>query len=117
MNYFGVPKIAGVGIAAVLVMIGVAQGNFRRFERFALLLSFGSLPIWTAFTRANDGSRASGYTTDRDTWRMPPLETLPKMVLTPMNRLWLIVLRGYLIVAVALVIFRIAQIALQHGSA
>lgn len=47
---------------------------------------------------------------------MPPLETLPKMALTPMNRLWLIVLRGYLIFAVALVVFRIVQIALQHGS-
>jgi NRAMP (natural resistance-associated macrophage protein)-like metal ion transporter len=43
MGYFGVPKLAGIGVAAVLVMIAASTGNFRRFERFALALCFGSL--------------------------------------------------------------------------
>ncbi|NNM99487.1 MAG: divalent metal cation transporter [Candidatus Eremiobacteraeota bacterium] len=43
LDYFGLPKMAGVAIAAVLVMLGAATGNFRRFERFALVLCFGSL--------------------------------------------------------------------------
>jgi len=30
--------------------------------------------------------------------------------------MWLIVLRSYLVVAVGLVIFRVAQIALHHGA-
>ncbi len=50
------------------------------------------------------------------TWQMPPLDELPKAVLTPLNRLWLIVLRLYLIGAVALVVIRVTQIALRHGS-
>jgi NRAMP (natural resistance-associated macrophage protein)-like metal ion transporter len=43
LDFFGLPKIAGVVVAAVLVMVGAAQGNFRRFERFCLVLCLGSL--------------------------------------------------------------------------
>ncbi|GAC1408838.1 MAG: divalent metal cation transporter [Candidatus Velthaea sp.] len=43
LDFFGLPKIAGVLVAAALVMIAAAQGNFRRFERFCLILCFGSL--------------------------------------------------------------------------
>jgi len=43
LDYFGIPKLVGVAIAAVLVMVAAAQGNFRRFERFCLILCFGSL--------------------------------------------------------------------------
>jgi len=43
LDYLGVSKIAGVGIAALLTMIAASTGNFRRFERFALMLCLGSL--------------------------------------------------------------------------
>jgi Mn2+/Fe2+ NRAMP family transporter len=43
LGFFGLPKYAGVLVAAVLVMVGAAQGNFRRFERFCLVLCLGSL--------------------------------------------------------------------------
>jgi Mn2+/Fe2+ NRAMP family transporter len=39
------PKIWGVGIAALLVIVAAAQGNFQRFERFCLILCAGSLPL------------------------------------------------------------------------
>ncbi len=51
----------------------------------------------------------------RDTWRMPPLAALPPARLTPLNRFWLIVLRGYLAVAGVLVLVRIVQLALGEG--
>jgi Mn2+/Fe2+ NRAMP family transporter len=47
----------------------------------------------------------------RDTWRMPPLVELPPRQLTTLNRIWLVVLRGYLIVAAGLVLVRIVQLA------
>jgi hypothetical protein len=47
----------------------------------------------------------------RDTWRMPPLAELPPRQLTTLNRVWLVVLRGYLIVATGLVLVRIIQLA------
>jgi Mn2+/Fe2+ NRAMP family transporter len=49
---------------------------------------------------------------ERNTWRMPPLSELPRARLTTLNRVWLIVLRGYLIVAAGLVLVRIVQLAI-----
>ncbi len=43
LDYLGVSKLFGVAIAAVLTVLGASTGNFRRFERFALALCFGSL--------------------------------------------------------------------------
>jgi Mn2+/Fe2+ NRAMP family transporter len=43
LGFFGLPKIWGVSAAAVLVIVGAAQGNFRRFERFSVALCIGSL--------------------------------------------------------------------------
>ena len=46
----------------------------------------------------------------RSTWRMPPLGELPPGKFGPMRRVWMGVLRGYLIVAAGLVLFRIVQL-------
>ena len=43
LDYLGVPKLWGVGAAAVITMMAASTGDFRRFERFALLLCLGSL--------------------------------------------------------------------------
>jgi Mn2+/Fe2+ NRAMP family transporter len=42
-EYLGLPRDLGVLGAAALVMLAVSTGNFRRFERFAVFLVFGSL--------------------------------------------------------------------------
>src|SRR5271170_5718792 len=43
LDYLGLPKSAGVVVAAGLIMLAVSTGNFRRFERFAMALVFASL--------------------------------------------------------------------------
>ena len=43
LDYLGLPKIWGVLIAAGVTMAAASTGNFRRFERFSLLLCLGSL--------------------------------------------------------------------------
>jgi NRAMP (natural resistance-associated macrophage protein)-like metal ion transporter len=43
LDYLGLPKLAGVPIAAVVTMLAGSTGDFRRFERFALILCLGSL--------------------------------------------------------------------------
>jgi len=43
LDYLGLPRNLGVPVAAAIVMIAVSTGNFRRFERFAVVLVFGSL--------------------------------------------------------------------------
>jgi hypothetical protein len=47
----------------------------------------------------------------RNTWRMPPLAELSPRELTTLNRVWLFVLRAYLIVAAGLVLARIVTLA------
>jgi hypothetical protein len=50
----------------------------------------------------------------RDAWRMPPLDELPTGLMTPVRRVWMGVLRGYLLIAASLVLIRIVQLALSH---
>jgi NRAMP (natural resistance-associated macrophage protein)-like metal ion transporter len=49
-------------------------------------------------------------------WRMPPLDQLPPRHMTPLTRLWLSVLRGYLLLAGGLVLWRIVELAISAGS-
>jgi len=51
----------------------------------------------------------------RMTWRMPPLDQLPAARMTPLTRMWLAVLRAYLVVAGGLVLWRIAELAFSAG--
>lgn len=43
LQYFGLPRIPGLIVAAVLIIAAVSTGSFKRFERFAMVLVFGSL--------------------------------------------------------------------------
>jgi Mn2+/Fe2+ NRAMP family transporter len=43
LDYLGLDKTTGVLVAAALVMIAVSTGDFRRFERFAMVLVGASL--------------------------------------------------------------------------
>jgi hypothetical protein len=48
-------------------------------------------------------------------WRMAPLDQLPPAQLTPLTRIWLAVLRGYLFIAGGLVFWRILELVLLAG--
>jgi Mn2+/Fe2+ NRAMP family transporter len=48
-------------------------------------------------------------------WRMPPLDELAPPRMTGATRLWMIVLRGYLIVAAGLVLLRIVHLTMAAG--
>ncbi|MDE0855411.1 MAG: Nramp family divalent metal transporter, partial [Nevskia sp.] len=49
LDYLGLPRIAGVVVAAALVMLAASTGSFRRFERFSLALVFGSFLLVPVF--------------------------------------------------------------------
>jgi NRAMP (natural resistance-associated macrophage protein)-like metal ion transporter len=49
LGYLGVPKELGVAVSAVIIMMAVSTGDFRRFERFALALCAGSFLLVPIF--------------------------------------------------------------------
>jgi Mn2+/Fe2+ NRAMP family transporter len=91
------PAISGVHIIAILIGGSV----------LALIVSLGARVIDAR--RGPQSDDAAQFTAaDRMTWRMAPLDQLPPARLTVLDRTWLIVLRGYLVVAGGLVLVRIA---------
>ncbi|MEU1288910.1 hypothetical protein [Kitasatospora sp. NPDC005856] len=52
--------------------------------------------------------------TGRDDWRMPPLETLTRPVVSTGYKIGMGALRGYLLIAMVLVVVKIVQTALGH---
>ncbi len=45
LEYLGLSKLWGIGAAAIVIMGAASTGNFRRFERFAMILILGSLLV------------------------------------------------------------------------
>ncbi|MBO0821722.1 MAG: hypothetical protein J2P26_12835, partial [Nocardiopsaceae bacterium] len=51
---------------------------------------------------------------DKMTWRMPPVDELPAPVITGARRAGLIALRGYLGIALIMVVVKVVETALGH---
>jgi NRAMP (natural resistance-associated macrophage protein)-like metal ion transporter len=108
-------------VVAVLVSLSVvltAQVLFPAitFAQIVAVVTAGAvcavgIGAWLARSPAS-GARTEA---DRTTWRMPPLDTLAPVRFSLLNRFFLLALRAYLIVAVGLVAFRVAQLVV-HGA-
>src|SRR5947208_11859973 len=53
LDYLGVSKELGVALAAILIVAAASTGDFRRFERFSMVLVFGSLLLVPVFLMAH----------------------------------------------------------------
>jgi Mn2+/Fe2+ NRAMP family transporter len=53
LDYLGLNKVAGVIIAAGLIVAAASTGDFRRFERFSMALVFGSLLLIPIYLMVN----------------------------------------------------------------
>ena len=97
------PQISATQILAILV-IGTA-----------LTLLAGAYLAWSARRhRATTPAAEPAPELDRATWRMPPLALLARPTLSAGQRTGLTVLRGYLLVAMAMVVIKVVQLALGH---
>ena len=65
--------------------------------------------------RRKDADLAPPAAFDRNAWRMPPLHKLPPAKLSAAARIWMAVLRLYLVVAGGLVLVRIVSLAIGTG--
>ena len=68
-----------------------------------------------ALLRGPRGAGAEVPELPRAVWRMPPLQELAPLDLTPAKKLWMTVLRLYLVLAVGIVVVRVVQLALNRG--
>ena len=87
-----------------------AAGVERLLAIGAILAVLGT--IASLLFRHGAEQRRTRTPADAVTWRMPPASLSPPK-LTALIRLWLIVLRGYFVIAVIMVAMRVAQLAHQ----
>jgi NRAMP (natural resistance-associated macrophage protein)-like metal ion transporter len=114
------------GIVAMLVMLSliltgsVLYPDISDTVILGILIGGGVLGLMAALgvalarRRGNPEPEKPTFQTanvPKKNWRMPPLEQLSPVRLSLASRIWMIVLRGYLIVAGGLVLFRIFQLA------
>jgi hypothetical protein len=90
------PAMSGTHIMAILVGGAVLAAIASSVARLIDHRRGFKAAVLNTFTAA-----------DRATWRMPPLAELPPARLSVLDRTWLIVLRGYLVIAAGLVLVRI----------
>jgi Mn2+/Fe2+ NRAMP family transporter len=79
------------GGSAVALIAAIASGALKRRP-----LTTEGLKVW-----------------NREMWRMPPLSQLRPAQLSRLSRIWMIVLRGYLVLAGGLVLVRIIMLAMN----
>jgi NRAMP (natural resistance-associated macrophage protein)-like metal ion transporter len=78
----------------------------------ALALGAGGLWLWRG--RQKTGTREVINRRDRERWRMPPLALLNRPTWSPARKAAMYALRGYLVIAVLLLIVKAGQLALHH---
>jgi Mn2+/Fe2+ NRAMP family transporter len=116
------------GVIAVLVMLsivltaGVLFPQITAYQILGILLVGTVLAVVTAAYLAWSRRRRPSAAMpgphrpegDRSTWRMPPLALLAKAPLSVEQRVGMGVLRGYLVIASALVVVKVIQLTVGH---
>ena len=113
-------------VVAVLVMLSIVLTASVLFPQItsgqilailvtgtALTVAAGAYLAWAARHRPGEPAD-TGPRQDRAIWRMPPLALLSRPTLGTGQRIGLTVLRGYLLIAMALVVVKVVQLALGH---
>jgi hypothetical protein len=93
---------------AIGVGIGAAAGLLIAWSRRRANRRQDSSPT-EGLTRAE---RRTLLARDRATYRTPALASLPRPVMSPLRKVGLLTLRGYLIIAAVLVVVKVVQIAI-----
>jgi NRAMP (natural resistance-associated macrophage protein)-like metal ion transporter len=125
LNYFTGAIIAVLIILSVILTVSVlfpdatnAQVILGIMGGGGVVAAVAALVIMALSQNGGSGSSAeksAAETMSRDTWRMPPLAQLAPAKLSLAAKTWMGALRLYLVVAVALVLFRVVMLAIGHG--
>lgn len=118
-------NIFTAGVIAVLVMLsviltasvlfpGITEGQIIGVLSGGSALTLALAVAVKAYERWRGIAHVAAPVEDRpqQTWRMPPLESLAPAELTLLSKTWMLVLRGYLLIAAGLLLARLVQLAL-----
>src|SRR5579883_499100 len=109
---------AVIWVLVMLSLVLTAATIFPDLSGRAMLLGLGAgsalgLAGYAGFALLRGAPAMAGAAAPdaRTAWRMPPLHLLPAPALGRGTRLWMLVLRAYLVLAVALVAVKVVQVA------
>ncbi|MDH6129524.1 divalent metal cation transporter [Kitasatospora sp. GP82] len=109
----GVLVTLSVILTAAVLFPDISAGTILQI--MAACGVIGVLAAGYSFTRRRTATKEDPVDrTGRDDWRMPPLETLTKPVMSTARKIGMGALRSYLLVAMILVIVKIVQVALSQ---
>ncbi len=121
LNLFAGAVIAAVVMLSIILTASVLFPDIGATQIGATLAGGGILAMLAALGawRAGRGDETVQSAAEdelrRDTWRMKPLAELAPARPVTLERLWLIVLRLYLVLAAGLVLVRIVTLAAASG--
>ena len=111
----GVLVILSVILTAAVVFPDITDGEIIATLGGGAALGITGFLATRLLTKRGLAPEGSGLgPLDRETWRMRPLAELAPLRLSPAARLWMGVLRLYLVVAVGMALFAVIKIALGH---
>ena len=117
LNLFTGAVVAVLVMLSVILTASVLFPDMGESVILGILVGGSVLTIVTAIAvsalgrKTRDDKSVAWDPALRLIWRMPPLDELPVARMTLLSRIWMFVLRGYLLVAGGLVLFRIFQLA------
>jgi Mn2+/Fe2+ NRAMP family transporter len=115
INLFTGAVIAVLVLLSIILTASVLYPDITETTILAILGGGTLLAVVTAaaflFVRRGEG-RERLDRVGQASWRMPALAELPPLRMTPPTRAWMLVLRGYLVVAGGLVLLRIVELAM-----
>jgi hypothetical protein len=120
MNLFTGFVIAVLVMLSIILTAAVLFPNITDREIFGILMAGSSIGLAAVIAARflkteKEPCEPPIISETRIAWRMPPLNELPPAKLTLLNRIWLVILRSYLVIAAGLVLVRIVELAV--GSA
>ena len=125
LNYFTGAIIAVLVILSIILTVSVLFPDATNAQVILGIMGGGGVVAVIAalviMALSQNGESATpaeeiaAPATSRDAWRMPPLDQLAPAKLSLAAKTWMGALRLYLVVAVALVLFRVVMLAIGHG--
>lgn len=121
LNVFTAAVIAVLVMLSVILTASVLFPSITETQIIGVLVGGSALTVAMAivvkmYERWRGGPVAQTARVEqgsRESWRMPALASLAPAKLTLLNRIWMLVLRGYLLVAAGLLLAKLVQLALS----